>query len=410
MTRGYDSDRLFHAWTLAANASGDRGWSRHDFALPPVSSRSDITTEGVREYIGLSGWLRAYPWRTPIALTASTNHFLDMRQTFVATDGVAISPPLEDRSSESYARGERVYSGQVALGTGVGRVRDATPVHQVQVLEARLTGTGALTRPLSADARQKLAALFSTQSDVGFAHKRPEKHFWRELERVLREDGALSPGSLDAYDLFRLLEPISTPSVVLRQTGWFVGPTLLLYTRRGRSSEKDATSRSVLDGGTVVFTSGSSRSTTVDDRIDLVFTGLVAELHRPLDPRWQVDAWTSAFLSEAGEFLSVSSTASAGFIVSDRWLASLRLGHFVFAPGHGLERNVRDWDVSLTGELSYFLEDAWALRLAVLEEQRHSTFSFMRDGGLTLGITYVISGLFEAPGLVGAMHPTPPTP
>lgn len=408
--RGYDSDPLLYAWSLSAQVTGNRGWDHTSYRFPPSSQQQDRTQELLSQSFLWFGSVRSYPWRTPIALTAAMDHSLELQQEFASDDWVARNPPLTNESSQSSGLGLRDYRGSISLGTGVGRVRDATPVYQAQVLEARLQRTGALTRPLSDDSRRKLAALFATQSDVGFAHQRPNKYFWRELERVLREDGALAPGSLDAYDVFRLLEPVSVSIVVGRLTGWFVGPTVTVRTLRQRRTEESASFHVERDGGTIVNSSSSSFSSESNDRRDIVFSGFTAELHRPLGPHWQADAASTSLLSEAGEYLYVSSAASTSWIVSDRWLAILRLDHFLLAPGHALERKVQDWNATLSGELNYFLEDDWALRLTATERQNHSRFGFGRDGGVQLGVTYILSGLFEAPGLVGAMRPTPPGP
>ncbi len=85
-----------------------------------------------------------------------------------------------------------------SISVGVGRVRDATSVYQTQVLEQRLLRTGALKRRLSRDAIRQLAKLFSMQGDFGLVHDYPGKHFWREVERILRENGSLAGESLDA--------------------------------------------------------------------------------------------------------------------------------------------------------------------------------------------------------------------
>lgn len=124
--------------------------------------------------------------------------------------------------------------------------------------------------------------------------------------------------------------------------------------------------------------------------------------------RWQADLASSTFLSEAGEILTVNSGAAASYLASDRWLAVLKFSHQLEARGHALERRPRQWAVGASAEVNYFLEDSWALRLTASESQSRSAFArYTRQGGLGLGLTYVISGFFEAPGLVSPMRPSP---
>jgi hypothetical protein len=68
---------------------------------------------------------------------------------------------------------------------------------------------------------------------------------------------------------------------------------------------------------------------------------------------------------------------------------------------------VERWDVGAGVDVSYFLEDSWALTVTARETQSHDSDSFFRRGDFAFSITRVISGLFDAPGLVSAMRPTP---
>lgn len=409
-TWAFDSDPLAYGWSFTTDVYGERSRYRSSFSMLPRTSHNDELAERLSQRFTLDGSVRSYPWPAPIGLALTMTHVLELRQEFESRQGRDLDPPSEQRTLDSRGAGARNYLGAFSAGVGLGRVRDATPVFQAQVLEARLLKSGALSRALSPDARQKLAALFSVQVDVSYAHERPGKYFWRELERVLREDGALSPGALDAHDVQRLLEPLTIATRVVRRVGWFVGPAVTIITQRNRTSLEESTSILQLISGSVVFADGTRFEEVRNDRRDIVFSGFVAEVHRPLGPRWQAEVSSTSSLSEAGEFLSVGSTAAASYIVSDRWLASLRLGHVVSAPGHALERRVLSWNINLNGSLHYFLEDSWALGLTAGERQDHSPFGFRRAGSVHLGITYVVSGLFSAPGLVDIMRRTPPTP
>src|SRR5262249_49937216 len=156
-----------------------------------------------------------------------------------------VQPPFRNQSEFNSSRDEYDVLLSLDASASWGRVRDATPVYQVEVLEERLRETGTLHQPLSRHAREQLAALYTVEGDVAFAHQRPTKYFWRELERILREDGVLDPGGLDAYAVQRLLEPITiTGAIVARTAGYTVGPVFHAVTTQFHSAEEQVNSAS----------------------------------------------------------------------------------------------------------------------------------------------------------------------
>jgi hypothetical protein len=344
-----------------------------------------------------------------VGLSLRTTNELQLLQSFGSQNQVNRQPPFRNEATVGSSSGNRRYFGTASAWLGLGQVRDATPVQQAHELEARLLRTGALTRALSDEARQKLAALYAVGGDLGRAHERPEKYFWRELERVLREDGALAPGSLDAYDVLRLFEPISpAKGTFFRRTGFFVGPAVTVATNRDHATFERTQSATFYTADTVVATASSSFQETENFRSDVLFTSFQAEFHRPLNPRWQLDSWSSVGIRESGEFPFVQNALSLGYLHADRWLGIVRADQSAQAIGHS--RHLDRWDVNLGGELYYFLEDSWALRFVANERQSRAPGRFDRRGDFALSLTWIVSGLFEAPGLVGAMRPTPPTP
>src|SRR5206468_4021204 len=119
-------------------------------------------------------------------------------------------------------------------------------------LQLRLRETGVLSGELSAAARERLASLYTLESSVAFAHERPTKYFWRELERLLREDGALGDGGLDAYSVQRLLEPLAFVGSAARPRGFSVGPQIVLSTQRFHSSQGLEVSQAFYQDDTLV--------------------------------------------------------------------------------------------------------------------------------------------------------------
>jgi hypothetical protein len=405
---GYDSEASSLAWDLSAEASGDRAHDETRVADAFQQASGDNSGKSLDESFFASASWRRYPWSAPVGLTLSTFHRYSLSQRFSSGEGTRVLSGQTERTLASSALGSWNYQGTLGAGVGLGRVRDATPVYQAQVLEDRLRRTGALDRPLSSGARHRLAALLATRAGVAYAHERPDKYFWEALEQVLREDGALERGSLDAYSAHRVLEPVTPKGFATRRIGWFVGPAVVVTTARAHWSDEQASSFTILVGGMPTFTSEFRSDSERHDRQDLVSTALVAELHRPLGLRWQAGASHTTQVGESGSFVAASTLLSASYLVSDRWVGSVSASHSALARGWGSARRVETWAVQVSAGLSYFLEDSWALSLSASEAQRHGP-SFYRSGGLSFGITRLFSGAFELPGIT-AMRLSPPGP
>ena len=404
---GSDSDPLYQSWFADLRFGASR---RHEEQLrtdPSGSVEGELAFRDVSESFALSYSIRAYPWAFPLGFTASTAHRFDLGQGFVSTDFRRTSPGILEQSLSSLGQGTWNYVGALGVGTGVGRVRDATPVYQAQVLEDRLLETGTLAHPLPRSTRERLAALFATQGRFVFAHGRPDKYFWEEIERILAEDGALANGSITLYDAHRLLEPLSLRGTILRPAGWFVGPSVVLFNQQTHRGTDRSQSMAVYQADTLLFGIGSEWHEDYYARQDAIQTAFVAEYHRPAGHRWQYDASSTTVIGESGVPLQAFTSASAAWIVTDRWLVTGTLAHAIEWGGHGTDRGVEEWNINAIVDLSYFLEDAWAVSLSARESQNHTSTYFRRSGDYFLGITRVISGLFEAPGLVSAMRPTP---
>jgi len=404
---GHETDPLVQSWSADVRFNGER---RHEEQLrvdPGGEATGEFSNRGLFEVLGATYSLRAYPWSFPLALTAGVSQRFDFQQSSSSSDYTWRDPVTVTQDLSSISTGAWIYRAQVNLGIGVGRVRDATPVYEAQVLEDRLLETGALSRPLTRPARERLAALFATEGRFVFAHGRPDKYFWGEIGRVLAEDSALASGSIDLYDAHRILEPVTIRGSVLRPAGWFVGPAVYLQSSQFHRVSEFAQSQSVYVADTLLFASGFGSTTTNYSRQDVIQTALVAEYHHPAGHRWQYDAFHVTRIGESGVPMFANTNASVMWIVSDRWFVSGSLGHALEWNGHGTDRAVERWDVSAGVDVSYFVEDSWAFTVTTREFQSHRPDHFQRAGEFAFSITRVISGLFDAPGLVSAMRPTP---
>ena len=406
-TGGRETDPLVQSWSADVRFNGARRHSEQLRVDPGGEVTGEFTDGDLSEGLGAAYSLRAYPWSFPLALAAGTSQRFDFQQGSASTDFTWRDPVSVAHNLNSVSTGAWNYRAQLNLGLGVGRVRDATPVYEAQVLEDRLLETGALSRPLSRPARERLAALFATEGRFVFAHGRPDKYFWGEIGRVLAEDSALASGSVDLYDAHRILEPVTMRGSVLRPAGWFVGPAVYLESSQFHRVSEFAQSQSVYVADTLLFSSGSGYTTTDYSRQDVIQTALVAEYHHPAGHRWQYDASHTTWIGESGVPMFANTNASVLWIVSDRWFVDGFLGHALEWTGHGTDRAVERWDVIAGVDLSYFVEDSWAFTVTARELQSHNPDSFQRRGTFAFSITRVISGLFDAPGLVSTMRPTP---
>jgi hypothetical protein len=243
---GWDSDALQCGFGLS---TAGRLATSHSFSgsdLLPFSERREDVGRDSREDWSIDGSLRAYPWKAPVGLGVSASVSGGYAQSWSRNDrdqrqGAPVFVSAESR--ETADEHDYQTGASAGLSAGYGRVRDASVVYDVHLLEERLAGTGAITRPLSAAARAKLAALYYVIPYYSAAHERPDRFAWREIERVLREDGALGEHGLDPYSVLRARESTGPSRRPTRLRGWFVGLVGQLrssntISRRGERSEE----------------------------------------------------------------------------------------------------------------------------------------------------------------------------
>ena len=200
-----ESESRLHAVTVVARVDGDREHDRVDGETPFVwndSHSRNVDADAVidldeRRYLGESAWA---------ADLQASGRALSMESHFAGQSRFAAGVSDQHAVASGLFR-VRDQTGTVEAGLGIGHPRDVTGVYGAQVIASRLAAMGLLAHPLSAAASGRLARLLTVAGDFAAAHERPARYFWREVERVLREDGALAEGALDAYSTLRLVEP-----------------------------------------------------------------------------------------------------------------------------------------------------------------------------------------------------------
>ncbi len=405
-----ESDQRSLSWSARADASGYRQTSSSttDFG----SYISDDTYRDVNESLYLSAGWHEYRWKSPIALVATGTAQFRWRQNWNESERTNNSN-YDRMTGEIW---EYDYSTSAEVGAGLGRVRDATGVFDVYVLEKRLRESGALTAPLSDTARQQLAALFYRRNDFSLLHERNSKYFWREVEQVLRNNG-VETGTLGAWDWMRVNEALFAGTF----QRW-TGARIDLVIRGRHENHISRVSRETIDQYTTPDTTVTSRSNFYERELvygDQLAPGIKADYYRPVNWRLQVFGSTAFYLplNDAPKAFEFSAEVGTEYVIADRWSSIVQVrydraieqvGFSQSWPNFNMSSRSSgpDWDVwatSLEAGLSYYVEDHVALDLAASLTQINDSGAdyYNRDSQLWVGASYRFAG---NPG-VGFFHP-----
>ncbi len=414
---GFDSDRLQYGWgaQAAAGATADHGQSGHEPVAGPFRDATDSRGQATGQQVVISPWARVYPERFPLGVEISGVLQGGWSQSWSRSDAEASDVALNHR--ELQRRSEQLhlydYTLTAAVAVGQGIVRDATVVEDAHVLESRLLACGAITRPLSSQARARIAGILAVAPELANAHDRPERFEWRELERVLREDGALKGTSLDAYAVLRAREGYRL-SAVRRYRGHFVGLTLIQsHSHHILRHEEQFAMRTYAADTLQGALSLESSDRTVRDA-DQVVGGVRIEWFLPVGWRWQfgVRGQAARPLRGSERGLDATSSIQASWLVADRWEITGTLDHaryYLRYPASSAYRNRDDWSFGAGATLRYRLEDRTSLYATLEDGQSRSRYempsdrSYSRSTRLTAGVSYRFLGRVEAPGLFDPM-------
>jgi hypothetical protein len=414
-----DSDPAFTSVGLEGIAQGGGSWNTQDLTGAMTRDASATERRFAAERWRASLRHRRYPSRVPLGLSLSADAAGFYDQTWEYDHDASLLDDGVNRTEiTSRARSQEWrYSTFVGLHAmvGWGRVRDATGVYDALILEERLLESGAIVRTLSGDARRRLAALMYVRLDYSIVHERPAKEFWAEVASILRADGALREGGLEAdavprsgeVHLGQGITPDVLPrSALSRLVGYFVGPWLSVQSSQNllRLDGGNYSQRIVNGVPDPPFTSESRlrlRSTT-----DEVLGGVTGEYHRALGPRWQVDVTgrVAAQLRSRDEGFEGGASVRGYWMVSDRWLIGAA-GSYNRAVKRRADDGVTTedtWTTALSTEVTWFVEDRLLLRMSLWEIQArgHGAFPLIaREGRVQLGLTYRLRGTFQAPDL-----------
>lgn len=393
-----DSDATALGASAALDHDGTRSRSRTDWTEERQSSRAEWFQHALR----LSGRVRHYPWSRSVGVELSVQAAQQYRRDANRFDRFSQNGGVHE------ARDQRVLIRQVTASAtlGLGRVRDATPVYAAFVVEKRLRDAGALRRPLSHGARQRLADLFAIESDYAVPHDRPRRFFWREVEHILTEDGTLGPEGLRAYDVEHLNEPVLGPALFLgassfesRRRGVFAGVAVAQQHEHQRFQEEWVVSRD--DGGSVQTSRGSQA-------LDRLAAGPDVAAHRPFGMRWQAGIESRCLfpLRDGEDGFELVSRAELRWLVTDRWRVAWDASHqrTVFESRREPSLSMDRWFAAGSASLSYWLEDRIELSLSLGTQQQGST-AWGRDTALRFSTAYRFFGALDAPDLLVSERP-----
>jgi hypothetical protein len=433
--RLYDSDPLRAYFNLSLSSSGTLEKYRAKFknSLTDYGVQHNDRSSGNESWV-FSGSTRAYPWTLPLGAFADLSANARYDQSHDKTFSESANDITYMQNHSTLKRWTYDYNVSGSVGLGYGRVRDVSAVYIVYVMEQRLKESGAATRDLSSAAREKLADLLYAQKDFNIVYDRPARRFWQDVEQILRDDGALRPEGLNAFDTYRLIEPLmgypssssstKTPRGVssvfylsnfARTKGYFFGLAVNGYSYNAIYREEQSHDQitALIDSMESADHQNTQMFTRQQRFTDYVAFGPQLEYHMPWGMRWQFDAATSVLFPQHrgnGDFMA-NSRVTASYLIADRWYSRVNIVH---------NRQIMDdkrsdyynnrWAAQGVVELHYFVEDRADMFVIMSHSQSrrddseqdygsHHDPQFQRDTSVSLGLSYHFRGKFTAPDL-----------
>jgi hypothetical protein len=414
----YDSDPRRTFFAVGLSAAGDRHGTDQDDMFETARLRGSALME--RWAIFLSD--RRYPWDVPLGLDlglqAEGRYGQSWSNDRTWNDYYWLNIAEENRASTHREQYNHWVGARAMLGAG--RVRDATAVYDIWVLEDRLRSRGVLRGPLSVATREKLSALLYNSFSYELVLDRPGRRYWEDFIEILQRDENFA-GTWDPVSAMRVLEPFFGPelsfsrfvsrSPIARQRGWFAGVAseASYQDQRVNSTASRFLQQTVSD--TLQPPLISDSASTSSDRGRALRVGPRVEWHRPLGPHWQVDAQTEQMfqMQDIGTFdfptaMFSYTRASVDWLVTDRWLASIDAFHnlILFRQDDIWINGI--WGVGVGGTLSWFLEDHLQLALSADGSQHRDFAGLGRQYHASLSLSYRFAGRIENPGLTNPIR------
>lgn len=256
---------------------------------------------------------------------------------------------------------------KVGAGMGYGRMYDATPLAVALRIVEDLTAYKILTQPLSDEGMIALAKVIDLQdeyeSKYGFADYK--KYWYEDMEKALKDAGALQKESLGAFGIVRINEIIDLERISGRFHGWKVrgglGQVLSNYDGNSESTTVDAE----FDYGLPIgyesqFTNRATLSQVLDNKqpINYQFRNAASYTYEVADRIDWENAWTLGVDGyDVGDDV-MTNTLSTGFryYLANRLTFDTTLSLSKTDGTNGLSVATPEWDTKFFTGVRYRLK------------------------------------------------------
>ncbi len=380
------STNISHNGSLYLNGryyydSEELGWQiEPEFSLPYSTSRNknrQTDTDGNRtwesinanltEELDVSANVIYFPLPSAFGLEAAGRTVIGTRRLwehyeyqFVRSTQVQTNSRLRDIETNSIT-----YAGNIEVGAGWGRIRNAGGVYTAYEIERKLKELRYLSGDLSSATRQKLIDNAYLASKLFSKHYFAAKYYWQSVETILKSDSAYVV-PLDAYAVHRLTEyPVSTIS---HWRGMRAG----LYGRYLHVNQLDMKSHEEYSYDLYepyeYFDTLAFGSSTTRTRTDDVLFGPRVQGYFPLSMGWQInaDSKLERRILPADDGFAWSSYLSVQHLLDDRWSFEYEFEHLRWLEDQKDRNRTHGgaWVASNKLTLRYYLSDAIVLWLS----------------------------------------------
>lgn len=171
-------------------------------------------------------------YSTNLNLNFTYNNYINSGNSFYSA-GSTVNVQMDDSKSEEVSgnttnsyMGMKSQNYTLSIGTGIGKLRNVTPVVSAIRFQERLKQVNLLNTNLSDKVIEDLAQQFYKQSYYSTSYDRPDKYFWQDIDKVLSNDG-VSLKDLNMFSDNYLRESVNEVRF-LRNEGLVAGVNLQL--------------------------------------------------------------------------------------------------------------------------------------------------------------------------------------
>jgi len=256
---------------------------------------------------------------------------------------------------------------KIGAGAGYGRMYDATPLAIAIRIVEDLTDYQVLTQPVSDEGMMALAKVIDLEdeyeSKYGFADYK--KYWYTDMEKSLKESGALESESLGAFGIVRINEIIDLERISGRFHGWKVrgglGQILSNYDGKSESTTADAEFDYGLPiGYKAQFTEKATLSKVLDDKeaIDFQFRNTASYTYEIADRIDWENGWTLGFdkYDQGDDVVTNSLSTGFRYYLANRLTFDATLSLTKTDGTNGTSVETADWDTTFFTGVRYRLK------------------------------------------------------